>query len=241
MELFFNNIAAFFTDIWNSFHKVFIEKDRYISYFNGIQNTLLIAFFSVIFGVLLGTIVAAVKYKAKESKAFKPLAWIANIYIYIIRGTPVYLQLFIIYFMVFNTRDSNPIVAGISCFAINSGAYVAEIMRAGIESIDKGQMEAARSLGVSHNKSMLYIILPQAIKNILPALGNEFIVLVKETAIVGAISVVDVTKAAEYIGASTYEFVMALVVSAMFYLVIVYVLSALLKSFERRLGKSDRS
>lgn len=226
--------------IGDAFYRAVIEKERYWYYLEGMKNTLIIAFCAVILGCFIGILIALVKFKAKDNPWLKPLDWLCNMYIYIVRGTPVFLQLFIIYYMVFNSRDSIPIVSGIVCFAINSGAYVAEIMRAGIESIDKGQMEAARSLGLSQNISMVFIVLPQAIKNILPALGNEFIVLVKETAIVGAITVTDVTKAAQYIGSTTYDVLPPLFVAAAFYLVIVYILTAMITKLERRLGKGDR-
>ena len=168
------------------------------------------------------------------------LNWIANIYIGIIRGTPVYVQLLIIYFIIFAKMNTSPIVAAVLCFGINSSAYVAEIIRAGIEAVDAGQMEAGRSLGLGWGQTMISIIMPQAIKNILPALGNEFIVLIKETAIVGTIAVRDVTKAAQNVGAITYDLLPPLLITAAMYLVVVIILTKLLSMFERRLAQSDR-
>ena len=152
----------------------------------------------------------------------------------------MYVQLLIIYFFAFNTRGSSPVLAGIICFGINSSAYVAEIIRAGIEAVDKGQTEAGRSLGLSGVQTMISIILPQAIRNILPALGNEFIVLIKETAIIGNIGVIDVTKAGQNIGMSTYAYVQSLIIVALIYLVVVVILTKLLKKLERRMARSDR-
>ena len=168
------------------------------------------------------------------------LNWIANIYIAIIRGTPVYVQLLIMYFVIFSKSDLPPIVSAIICFGINSSAYVAEIIRAGIEAVDAGQMEAGRSLGLGWTQTMLSIIMPQAIKNILPALGNEFIVLIKETAVVGTIMVLDVTRAAQNVAMLTFEYLPPLLITAAMYLVVVIILTKLLGMFERRLAQSDR-
>lgn len=167
----------------DKFNRVFLENDLYISYFKGFGRTLEISFFAVLVGVLIGTLIAIIKVSARDKKGLKPLEWLCNIYITVIRGTPVYVQILIIWFMIFTSRDSSPLVAAVVCFGINSSAYVAEIVRAGILAVDKGQTEAGRSLGLNSAMTMRYIILPQAVKNILPALGNEFIVLIKETAI----------------------------------------------------------
>ena len=168
------------------------------------------------------------------------LNWIANIYIAIIRGTPVYVQLLIIYFVIFAKSPLPPIVSAVICFGINSSAYVAEIIRAGIEAVDGGQMEAGRSLGLSWGQTMISIIMPQAIKNILPALGNEFIVLIKETAIVGTITVLDVTRAAQNVVVATFDYLPPLLITAAMYLVVVVILTKLLGTLERRLAQSDR-
>lgn len=149
-------------------------------------------------------------------------------------------QLLIIYNLIFTSRNTNELVVGAVCFGINSGAYVSEIIRAGIESIDRGQMEAGRSLGFTYIKSMRLIILPQAIKNILPALGNEFITLIKETSVAGVIAANDLTKQAQYVGSRTWDILPPLIIAAVFYLIIVLGLSKLLSVFERRLARGDR-
>ncbi len=222
------------------FYRAFIEKDRYLAYLDGFRITLLVSFFAVMIGVLIGLVLAIIKYTTADKKGLQVLNKLANLYITIIRGTPVYVQLLIIYYIVFTSRDASPMLAGIICFGINSSAYVAEIIRAGIEAVDRGQMEAGRSLGLGEFQTMVFIILPQAVKNILPALGNEFIVLIKETSIVGLIAVRDVTKAAQNVSGITYDFLTPLIIAAVMYLVAVIVLTKLLSMVERRLKKSDK-
>ena len=229
--------------VWESFEKAFLVSDRYSAYLDGFKTTLIISFFAVLLGVGVGLILAVIKYTANHMEKnilLSILNWIANIYIGIIRGTPVYVQLLIIYFIIFAKLDTSPLVAAVICFVINSSAYVAEIIRAGIEAVDAGQMEAGRSLGLGWGQTMISIIMPQAIKNILPALGNEFIVLIKETAIVGTIAVRDVTKAAQNVGAITYDLLPPRLITAAMYLVVVIILTKLLAIFERRLAQSDR-
>lgn len=235
MEAFLSNFGTY----GDRLYKAFFEAERYMAYFNGFKTTLIISFFAVLIGVTLGIILALGKYASAGKKGLWPIRWICNIYITIIRSTPVYLQMLIINFIIFTSRDVPVLLSGIICFGLNSSAYVAEIIRAGIEAVDKGQTEAGRSLGLNGFTTMIYIIMPQAIKNILPALGNEFIVLIKETAIVGTISVLDVTKAAQNIGMVTYDVITPLLVTAAIYLVVVVVLIKLLGMFERRLARSD--
>ncbi|HIT90744.1 MAG TPA: amino acid ABC transporter permease [Candidatus Merdenecus merdavium] len=227
--------------IYQSFYRALIPEERYLSYLKGLKVTLQISLFAVILGVLIGIMVAVVKVSAKSSKniLLKIISKICGVYVTVIRGTPVIVQLLIIYNMIFTSRDSNPLMAASLCFGINSGAYVSEIVRAGIESIDKGQMEAGRSLGFTAWQTMRYIILPQAIKNILPALGNEFIVLVKETSVASYIAVSDLTQIANFIGGRTYDVLPPLIIAAAIYLIIVLILSKGLELLERRLGKSD--
>jgi polar amino acid transport system permease protein len=206
---------------------------------DGLKVTLLISFFAILLGILIGVLVAVVKVTAMNSK-MRWLVAVCNVYINIIRGTPLMVQLLIIYNLIFTSRSTNELVVGAVCFGINSGAYVAEIIRAGIESIDRGQMEAGRSLGLNYLQTMRLIILPQAIRNILPALGNEFIVLIKETSVAGVIAVTDLTKAAQYVGSRTWDILPPLVIAAACYLVLVMGLSKVLSIFERRLSKGDR-
>lgn len=227
-------------DIYMSFYNALIPHQRYMSYLHGLKITLLISFFAIILGILIGVLVAVLKVASANYK----IGWltsICNVYVNVIRGTPLMVQLLIIYNLIFTSRNSNEIVIGAVCFGINSGAYVAEIIRAGIESIDKGQMEAGRSLGMSYVQTMMKIILPQAIRNILPALGNEFIVLIKETSVASVIAITDLTKAAQYIGSRTWDILPPLIIAALCYLVIVMGLSKLLSIFERRLAKGDRN
>ena len=178
----------------------------------------------------------------KESKKLKILAKLSKFYVTIIRGTPVLLQLMIMYYVIFrNARNINLIFVGSLTFGINSGAYVSEIIRAGLESIDKGQMEAGRSLGLNYLKTMKLIILPQAIKNILPAIGNEFVTLIKETSVAGYIGIRDLTKASDIIASRTYDYFFPLIIAATIYLILVLGMSKILKIFERKLAKNDRN
>ena len=226
-------------NLQDSFYNAIIPDQRYLAYLNGLKITLLISFFAILLGIAIGVLVAVVKVTAMNSGVRWRVA-LCNVYINIIRGTPLMVQLLIIYNLIFTSRNTNELVVGAVCFGINSGAYVAEIIRAGIESIDRGQMEAGRSLGLNYLQTMRMIILPQAIRNILPALGNEFIVLIKETSVAGVIAVTDLTKAAQYIGSRTWDILPPLVIAACCYLVLVMGLTKLLNMFERRLGKGDR-
>lgn len=228
-----------FESLRDSFYNALIPDQRYLAYLDGLKITLLISFFAIILGIAIGILVAVVKVTAMNSK-MKWLVAICNVYINIIRGTPLMVQLLIIYNLIFTSRNTNELLVGAVCFGINSGAYVAEIIRAGIESIDRGQMEAGRSLGLNYLQTMKLIILPQAVRNILPALGNEFIVLIKETSVAGVIAVTDLTKAAQYVGSRTWDILPPLVIAAACYLVLVMGLTKLLGVLERRLGKGDR-
>jgi polar amino acid transport system permease protein len=221
------------------FYNAIIPDQRYLAYLDGLKVTLLISFFAILLGSAIGVLVAIVKVTAMNSK-MRWLVATCNVYINIIRGTPLMVQLLIIYNLIFTSRNTNELLVGAVCFGINSGAYVAEIIRAGIESIDRGQLEAGRSLGLNYLQTMKLIILPQAIRNILPALGNEFIVLIKETSVAGVIAVTDLTKAAQYVGSRTWDILPPLVIAAACYLVLVMGLTKLLSVFERGLAKGDR-
>jgi len=227
-------------NLYQSFYNAIIPDQRYLAYLDGLMVTILISLMAIILGIAIGILVAVVKVTAVNSK-MRWLAAICNIYINIIRGTPLMVQLLIIYNLIFTSRNTNELIVGAVCFGINSGAYVAEIIRAGIESIDRGQMEAGRSLGLNYLQTMRLIILPQAIRNILPALGNEFIVLIKETSVAGVIAVTDLTKAAQYVGSRTWDILPPLIIAAGCYLVMVMGLSKLLTKFERRLARGDRN
>lgn len=229
------------TEIFDSFYKAIFVKERYKFILNGIKNTIVISIISVLIGTIIGTIIAIINSYNKETKKFKILSKFCKLYVSIIRGTPVLLQLMIIYYVAFrDVRNINLILVAALAFGINSGAYVSEIIRAGIESIDKGQMEAGRSLGLGYFQTLKLVILPQAIKNILPAIGNEFITLVKETSVAGYIGVMDLTKASDIIASRTYDYFGPLIIAALIYWVIVLGLTKILNLFERSLIKNVR-
>lgn len=227
-----------FKEVGQGFYKAFVEKDRWILYLKGLGVTMQIAVYAAILGVIIGTILALMKLSAKRNGKPTILTHIANIYIDIIRGTPSVLQLMIMWFVIMKSCH-NGILVGALSFGINSGAYVAEIIRAGILAVDKGQTEAGRSLGLNKIQTMCYIVLPQAFKNVLPPLGNEFIVLIKETAVVGYVSLSDLTRVAHQMTSTTYEAFAPLVGSAVVYFVIIKILTVLLSKLERRLRRSD--
>ncbi len=208
-------------------------------YLEGLGNTLLIALIATLIGTTIGVIFAMTKYINKKTGKLKILSKIADVYITIIRGTPVVLQLMILYFIVFSGWD-NGIMIGAITFGINSGAYVAEIARAGFESVDDGQMEAGRSLGMSTAQTMWHIIIPQAIRNCLPPLFNEFITLVKETAIVGYVGIMDLGKIPGLIQSRTFDYLFPLLIAAILYLAVVMMLTQILRILEKRFSKTDR-
>ena len=218
----------------------FITGDRWMSLLRGLAVTLKITFFAVILGFVLGFSVAIVRDVYENTKKLKVLNFLCNVYLTVIRGTPVVVQLLIIYFVIFSSMKIDKSIAAVLAFGINSGAYQAEIFRSGINSIPKGQMEAGRSLGFSYRQTMVNIIMPQAIKNVLPTLGNEFIVLMKETSVAGYIALEDLTKAGDIIRSRTYSAMMPFLAVALLYLIMVMFFSHLLKMFERRLAGSGR-
>ena len=218
----------------------FITDNRWMLLLRGLFVTLKITFFAVILGFVLGFSVAIVRNVYENTKKLKILNFICNVYLTVIRGTPVVVQLLIIYFVIFSSIRIDKSIAAILAFGINSGAYQAEIFRSGINSIPKGQMEAGRSLGFSYAQTMVNIIMPQAIKNVLPTLGNEFIVLMKETSVAGYIALEDLTKAGDVIRSRTYSAMMPFLAVALLYLIMVMFFTYLLKLFERRLARSGR-
>ena len=244
-----SGFQLWFEDISDSFHKTFITSDRWLQLLKGLVVTLEITFFAAILGIIIGFIIAAVRstydknLQGKKCRNFgdfilKFFDTICKIYLTVIRGTPVVVQLMIIHFIVL-ASVRNGIYAAIVAFGINSGAYVAEIVRSGIMSIDKGQFEAGRSLGFNYIQTMWYIVFPQAFKNILPALGNEFIVLVKETSVAGYVALKDITYVGNLIRSRTYEAFFPLITIAIIYLAIVMILTHFLQKLERRLRNSD--
>lgn len=231
-------MQAWWEEISKKFYGAFISGDRWKLYFEGLSITLEIAFFAAIVGLLIGVVVALMKLSTRRNGKKTIWAVIANAYIDVIRGTPSVLQLLIMWFVIMKSSRNGTLIAVLS-FGINSGAYVAEIVRAGIMAVDRGQSEAGRSLGLSKAQTMIYIIIPQAIKNVLPPIGNEFIVLLKETAIVGYVGLSDLTRMANQISSRTYEAFMPLIGAAVIYFVIIKILTVLLNMLERRLRKSD--
>lgn len=219
----------------DSLYQTLIYDKRYLYFLEGLKNTLIIAFFAVILGIIIGIIISLIRNYHDKTHKLKILNFLAKCYVNIIRGTPVILQLMIIYYVIFASVDINIIVVGILAFGINSGAYVSEIIRAGINSIDKGQLEAGYSLGLNYSKIMSFIIFPQAIKNILPALGNEFITLLKETSVGAYIGIIELTKASDIIASRTYDYFLPLIVVAIIYLLLTIVLSKLVNLMERKL------
>jgi len=235
-------------DFFYKLYKCFIYDERYTLFFKGLGNTMLLTLFALLLGVVLGVVVSLIRVSWDKNasemhgagKFFLKIAnFISQAYLTVIRGTPVVVQIMIMFFVIF-ASSRNKILVGCLSFGINSGAYVAEIIRAGIMSIDPGQMEAGQSLGFSYVPTMRHIILPQAFKNVLPALGNEFIVLVKETAVVGYIGLSDLTYAGNTVGGATYEYLYPLLAVALIYLIIVMIFSWLVGRLERRLRNSER-
>ena len=218
--------------------ETFLEDNRYMWMVEGLGNTLVITFGALLIGVIIGTFVAVAKYYCEGNKKLRFISWLCDLYTTVIRGIPMTVLLLLFFFVLFvSARNGVPVA--VAAFGINSGAYMAELIRSGINAVDKGQMEAARSLGLSKSQAMIKVVMPQAIKYILPAIGNECIALLKETSVAGYVAVVDVTKAATNIRNKTYDAVNPIILLALIYLVMVVGLTRLLAIMERRLRKSD--
>ena len=234
----FTAIGQFFTNWGAKLASTFLEDDRYMMLVDGLRNTAIITLGALCIGIVIGALVAIIKYCGEGSPAMKPLCVLCDIYTTVIRGIPVVVVLLIFYFVIM--QSANGITVGIVTFGINSGAYMAELMRSGIGAVDAGQMEAGRSLGMSRIQTTIHVILPQAMKNILPAIGNEMIALLKETAVAGYVAVQDLTRAGNLIRNNTFDAFNPLMVVALTYLIIVVALTWLLGRFEKRLHKGDR-
>ena len=226
--------------IWASVHNNFVKDGRWKYLTSGLWVTVEISFFAALIGIALGALIGIVRSTADQTGRLKVLDYFCRLYLTVIRGTPVVVQLLIIYFVIFGSVEISKVLVAIVAFGLNSGAYVAEIIRSGIMSVDKGQMEAGRSLGLGYGYTMRSVIMPQAFKNVLPALGNEFIVLLKETSICGYIALQDLTKGGNIILSQTYDAFMPLMAVALIYLLMVVGLSHLLKKLEKRLQKNER-
>lgn len=215
-------------NIYNDFYNSVIFEDRYKYILEGLFNTITMAIFATIIGIVLGLLIALINDYHKETGKLKICSLICRIYVAIIRGTPVLLQLMIIYYVIFKSVNTNIILIGILAFGLNSGAYVSEIIKSGLISVNPGQMEAGKSLGLSYGQTTRYVILPQAIKNIKPALGNEFITLLKETSVAGYIGIVELTKASDIIASRTYDYFFPLIITSLIYLTLTLFLSKLI-------------
>ena len=226
-------------ELKNEFILNFIEDNRWKYIVDGLKITLIVTIFAVLIGVLLGFLIAIVRTTHDKTGKLKLLNAICRVYLTVIRGTPVVVQLMIIYFIIFGSVDISKVLVAIIAFGINSGAYVAEIFRSGIMSIDNGQFEAGRSLGFNYAQTMMYIIMPQAFKNVLPTLCNEFISLLKETSVSGYIALQDLTKGGDIIRSRTYDAFMPLIAVALIYLAMVMIFTKLVSLLERRLRNSD--
>jgi polar amino acid transport system permease protein len=227
---------------WEVFVKQMITLEGYKKVLEGLGNTALIAIFGLLIGMVIGCLLATCKILPKSSVIVKILSGIADVYVAIFRGTPMVVQLLLIHFVLFPLIGVQmpTILEAILAFGFNSGAYVSEIMRGGILSVDIGQTEAGRALGLNYGQTMIRIVLPQAIKNVVPTLGNEFIALLKETSVVSFITVVDLTKSFQNIANSTYEYIIPYIVLALIYLVLVLAVTGVIKLIERRLRAGDR-
>ena len=226
----------------DKFIEIFIAQNGYVKVIEGLKNTMLIAVLGLIIGIIIGTLIATVRVIPKYKVLPRILNGFCSFYVGLFRGTPMVVQLLVVYYVllpIFGMKMTGVQVA-VMVFGLNSGAYISEIMRSGILSVDHGQMEAGRAVGLSFGTTMMKIVLPQAVKNILPTLGNEFIALIKETSVVSFVGAADLYVAFNYIGSNSYEFMVPYLVMAMIYIVIVLVISAGIKIMERSLRKSDR-
>lgn len=234
MEWFSQFVNTYSEKIYDNF----IAQNRWKLLTNGLLTTLEVTFFAVVIGIVLGMVIAIIRSTHDRTGKFKFVDAFCRLYLTVIRGTPVLVQLMIIYFVIF-ASSSNKVLAAVLAFGLNSAAYVAEILRSGIMSIDIGQTEAGRSLGFNYAQTMIYFVFPQAFKNVLPALANEFIVLLKETSVSAYIGLADLTYGANLIRSRTYEAFLPLIAIAIIYLVMVVILSRLVSLLERRLRNSD--
>ena len=230
---------TFWAEFTEKLYQNFVQDNRWRYLTTGLKNTVIIALFAVLIGVVIGFLIAMIRTTHDKTGKYKFLNWFAKLYLTVIRGTPMVVQLMIWYFVILASM-TNGIIVAIVAFGINSGAYVAEIFRSGIMAVDNGQFEAGRSLGFNYAQTMTYIIVPQAFKTVLPTLCSEFIVLIKETSIAGYVGIMDLTKAGDHIISNVYTAFMPLIAVALIYLALVMVLTWLVGKLERRLRKNER-
>lgn len=222
--------------LYEELYKTLIYEERYKLILEGLKNTVIIALGAAVIGLLLGFIISLIRDNYEKNGKMPILNFLSKTYVLVIRGTPVLLQLMIIYYIIFKSVNVNPILVGIVAFGLNSAAYVSEIVRSGLQAINIGQLEAGLSLGLSYRQTMTYVILPQVIHNIVPSLGNEVITLVKETSVIGYIGVMELTKSSDIIASRTYDYFFPLIIIALIYLVLTTLMSKLLHLFERTLN-----
>ena len=224
------------------FCEKFFEQGGYKNFLTGLSNTAIIAVFGLLIGFLIGCVIATIKLIPSKNPALSILKKVCDVYVAVFRGTPMVVQLLLMHFALFPALGLmiDSVLEAVIIFGMNSGAYMAEVLRGGINAVDNGQMEAGRSLGFGFGQTMLRIVLPQAIKNILPTLGNEFIALIKETSVVSFIAVMDLTKSLKVIAESTYEYFVPYIVLAIVYLVLVLLITWLIQIMEKRLAKNER-
>ena len=224
------------------FLEVFIDKNGYVRVLDGLENTMLIAVTGLLIGIVIGTLIATVRVVPKYKTLPRVLNGFCSFYVGLFRGTPMVVQLLVFYYVMLPLLDINMTGVQVSMmvFGLNSGAYISEIMRSGIQSVDPGQLEAGRAVGLSFHTSMIKIVIPQAVKHILPTLGNEFISLIKETSVVSFVGAADLYVAFSYIGSNSYEFMVPYLVMALIYIVLVMAISLMIRLMERSLKKSDR-
>lgn len=231
-----NKLYEIFLGMGDTIYQSLFYDNRYKFILEGLLNTIIIAVFSVIIGIVIGVAVSLIRNNYDKNNKMKILNFIAKWYVDVIRGTPIILQLMIIYYVMFKSVDVSVVLVGILAFGINSGAYVSEIIRAGIQSIPEGQTEAGYALGLKYGQVMRYIVLPQAFRNILPALGNEFITLIKETSVGAYIGIIELTKASDIIASRTYDYFFPLILVAIIYLIMTFGLSKGVQALERKLS-----
>lgn len=224
------------------FIEIFIEYNGYVKVLEGLKNTLIIAVLGLLIGIVIGILIATVRVIPKYKVLPRILNGICSVYVGLFRGAPMVVQLLVFYYVMLPLMGLHMtgVQVAIMVFGLNSGAYISEIMRGGIQSVDSGQMEAGRAVGLSFGTTMMKIVIPQAVKNILPTLGNEFIALIKETSVVSFVGAADLYVAFNYIGSNSYEFMVPYLVMAIIYILLVLIISLLVKILERSLGKSDR-
>ena len=230
-------IIKWFVSVYENFYNSVIFENRYEMILDGLENTIILSFGALLIGITIGFLISIIRYTNNHTGKFKVLNFIGKTYVTIIRGTPSVLQLMIMYYVIFKTSSINSIIIGMLAFGINSGAYCSEILRSGFDSVDDGQLEAGLALGLTFSQTLKSIIIPQAIRISLPSLGNEFVTLVKETAIAGYIGIMDLTKASDIIASRTYDYFFPLILIAIIYLIITGLLSKLMKTLERKLAR----